>query len=84
MKEKGHLAPKRNFARPNETLGPRGHAEYTNKIKNRKIKRVWLRLWGPSNDSLASSLLSASQTDVPSSHRHEESQDSHNERYLLK
>ena len=39
---------------------------------------------GASKDSLASSWLSGSQTDVPSSHRHEESQDSHNERYLLK
>jgi len=48
MKEKGHLASKRNFARRNETaLGPRGQAEDTNKIEKIKIKRLWLRLWGP-------------------------------------
>jgi len=42
---------------------------------------------GPSKDSLASSWLSGSQTDVPiepSSHRHEEGQNIHKERYLLK
>ena len=34
MKEKGHLASKRNFARRNETaLGPRGQADDTNKIE---------------------------------------------------
>ena len=48
MKEKGHLASKRNFARRNErSLGPREQAEDTNKIDKIKIKCLWLRLWGP-------------------------------------
>ena len=38
MKEKGHLASKRNFARRNETLGPRGQADDTNKIEKNQNK----------------------------------------------